>query len=190
LPVTASGEQALDFIGPSVDLGFRIAKFCDSRRFVLSADLALMLLDAVEATEVSRKRFRIHLESMESLKGVADNRPYPILWIDMNDGEHLLEERLLGIRRDFRSDDLKDYLREFIDNSPHLRRPFIDQDPDSRYSRIDPTLRQLRDQLAAEDSSRHYLDSGEADIPPEGSPASLKEPVVPGSQVGPPATPQ
>lgn len=173
-----SEDQAktLDFIGPSIDLGFRIAKFCDERRFVISADLALMLLDAVDALEIDRKHFHIHLHGRESLKGVIGNKPYPILWLDMRDGQPLLEERLLGIQRDFRSDDLKDYLRQFLDETPQLRRPFIAGDGHHRYGAEDPKLTELREEMRAEETNRHYLSQGESEPPGEGAPREPSPP--------------
>jgi hypothetical protein len=144
--------------------------------------LALMVLDAVDALEVDRSLFRIHLEAMERLKGVIGNEPYPILWLDMRDGKPLLEERLLGISRDFHSDDLKDYLRQFIDLVPQLRRPFIDGDRDSRYGTADDALTELRDEMIAEETNRHYLSGGEADKPPQGE---GKEPRDPPDSLGP-----
>lgn len=174
-PSDAQGKT-LDFIGPSIDLGFRIARFCDARRFVVSADLALMLLDAVDALDVERHHFHIHLHGRESLKGVIGNEPYPILWLDMRDGMPLLEERLLGVQRDFRSDDLKDYLREFLDDTPRLRRPFIAGDADHRYGTEDPDLAELREEMRAEETNRHYLSEGESEQPGEGAPRELSPP--------------
>lgn len=158
----AAGEHGsapfLDFIGPSMDLGFRIAKYTTVRQFVISADLALMLLDASDHLETDRKLFQLHLHGLEPLKGVIDNEPYPIFWIDMRDGAPLLEETLLGVRRDFRADDIKEYLRSFIDGTPKLRRPFIENDQLARYSAPDKELEELRQEMQAEGTLRFYTD--------------------------------
>ncbi len=177
-PVTNSEIKignALDFIGPAIDLGFRISKFSSVRRFTLSADLALMLLDAVDKCEIDRKHFHVYLHGREFLKGVIGNEPYPITWLDMNDGDLDLEEQLLGVHRDFRPDHLKDFLRSFIDATPLLRRPFINGDNDTRYGMIPPELEELRMEMQAEDSDRTYLTSqGNDDADAEGEPREIK----------------
>jgi hypothetical protein len=172
-----TGESAvLDFIGPSIDLGFRIAKFCDDRRFVVSADLALMLLDGVDKREVERSLFHLHLHGLEVLKGVNANNPYPVFWIDMLDGAIVPEEQLLGIRREFHSDTTKDYLRTFIDRMSSLRRPFIEGDSDERYGTPDAELTDIRDEMRAEESNRNYLCGGEEDSPTTNEARAPKEP--------------
>jgi hypothetical protein len=50
---TAEGMESLDFVGPSIDLGFRIARFADPHKFVLSADLALMMLDMFDELQIN-----------------------------------------------------------------------------------------------------------------------------------------
>jgi hypothetical protein len=174
---TRDGGVTLDFIGPSIDLGFRLTKFADTRRMVLSADLALMILDAVDRVEIPREHFHLHLHGREVLKGVIEGEPYPVVWIDMRDGQPDIEERLLGIRRDFRSDDLKDFLRRFIDATPKLRRPFIAIDNDSRYNSADPELDKLREEMEAEELSRNYQKT-EAEPAPQDT-GQRKEPKPP-----------
>lgn len=169
-----TNEGNLDFIGPSMDLGFRIAKYTTVRQFVLSADLAMMLLDSIDLIEAPRKHFQMHLHGLEQLKGVIDNEPYPIFWVDTRDGEILLEEKLLGVHRDFRADDIKEYLRHFIDKTQKLRRPFIDGDPNSRYSKPNCDLEKLRASMQEQESNRHYSAS-EAPAPTGES----REPKVP-----------
>jgi hypothetical protein len=176
IPSDGGNNSLLDFIGPSIDLGFRIARFCDGRRFAVSADLALMLMDAVDKSEVDRKHFQVHLHGCEVLKGVIANEPYPVFWIDMLDGAAVLEEKLLGIRRDFRADDVKDYLRDFIDKTGSLRRPFIEGDADPRYGTPDQELATIREEMKAEESNRHYLNDGEEDRPPTEEAKDIRPP--------------
>lgn len=181
LEVEGRATKIIDYIGPSIDLGFRIAKFSDTRRFPLSADLALMLLDAVDRSETARQQFHLHLHGLEELKGVISGAPYPVFWIDMRDDRALLEERLMGLHRDFRPDDARDYLRAFIDSYiPHLRRPFIDGDKDERYGKIDPKLKKLRDKFESDDTMRGYTEEGERKAPPaKGKRKTPREPMLP-----------
>ena len=177
---SVSGET-LDFIGPSLDLGFRLSKFADERRFILSADLALMLLDAVHRRKIDSQLFKIFLHGKEHLKGVIDNRPYPVVWLDFGDDEKDLEERLLGTARKSEHSAMIDYLNKFIDkNSPALFRPFIQGDSDSNYSTISPAFCGLREKMQGEDSGRGFeTDSARGEPEPEGLPKLPKPPDAP-----------
>jgi hypothetical protein len=93
----AGGEPIQDYIGPSIDLGFRVAKFADERRFTMSADLALMLLDGVHRLEWEKEEFFLVLHGREVLKGVIGNESYPIVFLHTSDGKPDHEERLLGV---------------------------------------------------------------------------------------------
>jgi hypothetical protein len=174
---SASG-QLRDYIGPMMDLGFRLAPFASKQKFVVSAELALMLLDAVDRIEFPRGKLLVIYEGRHLLKGVIANEPYPVLWIDTRDGEQTREEKVLGIRRDDRSNELRDFLREFLDETPRLRRPFIEGDPDPKYGEIPLVLEQLRERMIAEESQRHYRSAIE-DVQPKGKPRSLAPPKLP-----------
>lgn len=176
LEIPSSTGNTLDFIGPAIDLGFRITKFANPRRFVLSADLALVVLDAIHRTECESRQFQIHLHGRESLKGVIGNEPYPIIWLDMRDGDSDLEEELLGIKPVHLPDKLVSYLRDFLERTPTLMRPFIEGDRDSRYSKIPENMSDLRAQMQAEETDRGYsVPTGEES---EGQkPLSIKEPL-------------
>lgn len=70
--------SVVDFLGPDVDVGFRIAKFSDKKKLVLSANLAKCLIsycagDAIEASHLK-------IVGIEALRGVWNGRPYPIIW--------------------------------------------------------------------------------------------------------------
>jgi hypothetical protein len=177
LEMQASGVTTLDFIGPGIDLGFRIARFSDTRRFILSADLALLILDSIDRTECSGNHFQIHFQGKESLKGVIGNAPYPILWLDMHDGTDDQEDLLLGVKRTPQPDVLKPYLRNFLDNTPTLMRPFIDGDSDSKYSQIPPGHDAMRREMEAEESGRGYY-AGTNGEPEGGQDIILKRPRI------------
>lgn len=78
IPELSSGDGAphIDFIGPDLDLGFRISKFAKPASLTLSLDLAEMLLSAEVAPPVD-----LYLVGSEPLKGVLFGRPYPIIWM-------------------------------------------------------------------------------------------------------------
>lgn len=81
VPELSSGEGVhLDYIGPDIDLGFRISKFSRPASMTLSLDVLELVLGAQNAG-----RCAIYLMGREPLKGVMFGRPYPILW--MHDAE-------------------------------------------------------------------------------------------------------
>jgi len=147
----------VDYIGPAVDLGFRIARFADERRLILSADLAMMTLDALHHLEIAGDSLQLHLHGRESLKGVIENRPYPVVWLDMGDKDKELEEKLLGTKREPNHKDLLEYLRRFIDRTPKLIRPFIVGDSAEKYRRIPASFEELRADMMAEEDDRGFL---------------------------------
>jgi hypothetical protein len=68
-----------DFLGKQIDSGFRTAKNAASDRCSLSLELAWLLADAVHS-EILSAKFSYH--GRQTLKGVINDRPYPIVTID------------------------------------------------------------------------------------------------------------
>jgi len=62
-----------DYIGPSIDCGFRLKEHASPDRCVISIDLAYCLLLASGPPP-------IYLDGKRVLKGVLQGAPYPILW--------------------------------------------------------------------------------------------------------------
>lgn len=77
IPELSASDVAphVDYIGPDLDLGFRISKFARPASLVLSLDLVELLLDASNVSGLS-----LYLVGQEELKGVMFGRPYPIIW--------------------------------------------------------------------------------------------------------------
>lgn len=63
-----------DYIGPDIDLGFRLAKFATPSAVVASLRLAGTMLSAANADLVD-----FQLAGEEPLKGILGDRPYPII---------------------------------------------------------------------------------------------------------------
>jgi len=70
------GIREMDFIGPDLDLGFRLSKFARPGCVTLSFDIADLVLTARNASEAS-----LYLIGAEELRGVMFGRPYPIIWM-------------------------------------------------------------------------------------------------------------
>jgi len=109
-----------DFIGPSIDIGFRLSKFSDQRKFVVSVDLALMLVKHTN-------HLKLFYDGEHTIKGFLSDKPYPIIWVDMNDIESN-EERKLG-KSHADPKQLQDFCIKYIkDTGKPLIIPFIDKD--------------------------------------------------------------
>jgi hypothetical protein len=78
IPELSTGDSGrhVDFIGPDIDLGFRIAKFSRPGSLVVSLDALELLLAASNLD-----RAALYLVAREELKGVMFGRPYPIVWM-------------------------------------------------------------------------------------------------------------
>lgn len=78
IPELSSSEAVphVDFIGPDIDLGFRLSKFARPACMVVSLDLLELVLGAANLASV-----KLHLVGREELKGVMFGRPYPIVWL-------------------------------------------------------------------------------------------------------------
>jgi len=78
-----SSNEILDFIGPQMDEGFRIAKsFSRCGQTVISLELAYFLLNNKKGSidEISP----IYFLGMDELKGVWNGNKYPILWYSID----------------------------------------------------------------------------------------------------------
>lgn len=88
-------NQRLDFLGPSIDTGFRVSSQASKRKFVLSVDLAwafaLLTGNFADNDDYSypehwvTRTFRY--AGRINLKGVLNEEDYPIFWIDMLVGD-------------------------------------------------------------------------------------------------------
>lgn len=76
-------QLQLDFLGPDIDLGFRLSKYAVKKIIVVSAELALLLKrletpDGFSQKETFIDNFRI--VDFAKLKGIWNDRYYPIIW--------------------------------------------------------------------------------------------------------------
>jgi hypothetical protein len=70
----------LDFLGPDIDIGFRISKFALQNKLVIDSKLACLLTKLETDLTEDNISERMRIISYERLKGVWDNRHYPIVW--------------------------------------------------------------------------------------------------------------
>jgi len=136
----ATGCQ-LDYVGPSVDLGFRLREHATPRRLVVSADLVWLLCrthDSCSDRERRRCRFlaipHVGYDGRHGLKGILGGQPYPLLWIeaDPDNGidraeDAILRRPLSGHTPDRdRVDDIGRFCALFLNGrTPLQSRPYI-----------------------------------------------------------------
>lgn len=127
-----SGDMFKDFIGPSMDTGFRIASLATPRKFAITIDLAYMLAHSAEAgipkhlTLNYLKAPLFQYDGRVPLKGVSDGAPYPFFWVDMKDDEELLEveDDLMGRKR-LKCADVLPFCTKFFSEKKRVRGAFM-----------------------------------------------------------------
>lgn len=67
-----------DFIGPDVDVGFRITRFAHRNVLTVSAELTGLMLGHAKGEWIDFNNFRI--VALKALKGIWKERLYPIVW--------------------------------------------------------------------------------------------------------------
>lgn len=84
---TTTKRSHIDFLGQDIDLGFRMSKHVVRKRFVVSADLAYLLIQLKNSDRKNNELAKSLLDKMKIvsykfLKGIWNNRRYPIIWFD------------------------------------------------------------------------------------------------------------
>lgn len=82
-----------DFLGPSIDAGFRVAKFSTPAKMFLSLEVSYLLLNIANDYNKKNKQcdFLIGYHGKEIMKGVIDERPYPLFFIHTETNEEEVE---------------------------------------------------------------------------------------------------
>lgn len=117
----------IDFIGPAIDIGFRLATLSTSRKFVISLDVARCL------AESNSSKIKIFYDGRIYLKGVIGGIEYPVFWICMSNSTELdhHEDRLIS-KRPCPSSSIKEFCSSFYeDESNPSYAPFIITDSDT-----------------------------------------------------------
>jgi hypothetical protein len=118
----------IDFIGPAIDIGFRLTKKATPRKFILSIDTIFLyvlseLSGKLKKTPSSRDA-KIHYDGAEALPGVLGGLPYPLFWIDMIDPS--TSEALSDGFRDVKPIDSPQEILDFFDAFYKEQKSYID----------------------------------------------------------------
>lgn len=115
-----SKEPKVDYIGPSIDIGFRLSKYSVETKMVISVDLAYLLLKDIE------NKLVLVFEGRHKLKGVGGDRGYPLIYVIVDAvSPNAAEVEAIG-KPDIAK--LNIFVKEFL-NSKGFNIPFILSDP-------------------------------------------------------------
>ncbi len=186
-----------DFVGPTIDTGFRLTSLSTPRRLPVNVELAYLLAYS-NAKPTLEKAMPIYYAGRQHLKGVLDGKHYPIFWIDTKHDDQLVqsEDLLSTDLKQLEWAKLKDFIDRFLEENPkHLFRPFVSESSDKNFMKrpehYDETLRVLaarwkqeNEKLVIENqavggSSPDSTDPTEQDAPPEFVENIIDEPKKP-----------
>jgi hypothetical protein len=128
----ARDKVSVDFVGPAIDIGFRLSQLATARKFIISLDTAYLM--AVHDDEATPK---IYYDGMTHLKGVMGGMHYPVFWLDASDQSPIerAEDDLLN-RKSCDFDDVSRFCRAFYNETTHYAHaPFILTDTDPKIKR-------------------------------------------------------
>lgn len=74
-------HNTIDFLGPEIDLGFRLSKYGHSNTVVIGAKLASVLYSLKNKKSINNNYLKdIHIVDFQKLKGIWRDKVYPIIW--------------------------------------------------------------------------------------------------------------
>jgi len=134
---TAPKGVIVDYIGPSIDIGFRLSQFSSARKFIISVDIAYVLAIANPGDMTKDPVFTIHYDGSHALKGVLGGLRYPVFWLDLSPPEALerFEDGLTTLSPVSR-DRLREYCNRFYtEHESYMFPPFIYSDSEQQIKR-------------------------------------------------------
>lgn len=129
-------ESYYDFIGPGIDIGFRISSLSSTQKMVVSLDVAYILALAQFKVGAGFRREGIYYDGRTSLKGVFAGRRYPIFWINISRDDSFDQEEVKiqqPIIQDYISDICAKYYKRY---EVYTHPPFIWNDPSEAISDV------------------------------------------------------
>ena len=132
LPGPTKAQMVKDFLGPSIDLGFRLSKFASEDRLVVSASLAHLIVSA-PAFVGKKEEFCLPLcfGGLVEAKGVK-NGVHPLIWHSVNSSAEsrlclVSKEKLLPFLRKehFKGVDILPFIIDDGDANPRYDEEYI-----------------------------------------------------------------
>ncbi|MYL39055.1 NUDIX domain-containing protein [Halobacillus litoralis] len=148
-----------DFLGPDIDLGFRIASYSEKGKLVISADLAYILYK--NRVNIEDKNPEMNIEKYVkivdyvSLKGIWKGRKYPIIWFYDNWG---LKENMFEYDEHFESSTINKIIsNDFVlPGVERLHKMFMDLDLIERVNRMHDMINEASPP-GTSDSEQHLI---------------------------------
>jgi hypothetical protein len=142
VPTTIQGgnRTIVDFIGSSIDCGFRLTKFSSSRRLTVSLDLLWLLIESKRNCSEARLfdwiKFRFY--GSHELKGVFSGKPYPVFWCDLYQDKTPAEDNWNCLPPLCDNDELIKFCEKTAGRikSHDFIRPFVSNDPVGLFSTV------------------------------------------------------
>jgi len=143
----------VDYVGPSMDTGFRLAAMATPRKLLISIEVAY-LLSKINQTWIDRIYRRIRLGSefslcfdgKYSLKGVMGGKPYPVFYVDCGGDEAInsMEDNIRSVDPSLNLRSVCDYCEFFFDKYERFfQRPTI-VDPKAEYRSSNRICEEIR----------------------------------------------
>jgi len=141
-----------DFLGPTIDTGFRLTSKATSRKMIISVDVAYLLAGA-HMPDPTRNNSALKFPCIKydgrcELKGVLGGRPYPLFWIDLRDGAATKEDALLPEQKTLGREPILEFCNEFYEEHKTLMMtPFIVNEDISQYPQIPENYQECLEHL-------------------------------------------
>ena len=168
-PVTINdqGVQPTDFVGPGIDIGFRISSMATSQKMVLSLDVAYLLSITTPDHRIGRDPRPIYYDGRFYFKGVFEGTRYPIFWIDISRNQSLDKDELEILPHSDKTKIIKTCKTFYDEHYKHfIHTPFIWNDlsdktdmPEKYKVWLLDALTAYRQALAVSDQSRAMAES-------------------------------
>lgn len=136
----------LDYVGPSMDTGFRLSTLATSRRMPISIELAHILANTHDKgrSQFGGEELRVFFSGRRDLKGVLAGEGYPHFWLDSwnhQDNEIIKLEDTFMKENQLDWNDVNKYCELFIKQQQDyliMAYPYIDNDPDNLFNSYQP----------------------------------------------------
>lgn len=134
----SDNDLIIDYIGPSIDTGFRLSSLSTTRKMIISVDVAFIISLTDQSKPKGMRNVSIFFDGTKPLRGVIGGDPYPIFWIDtLPRSEIFQKEDALNSTAHVSIEKVKDYCYSFYEHyQDFFFAPFIG-DP-SKQTASDP----------------------------------------------------
>ncbi|MCB1078622.1 MAG: hypothetical protein KDM64_12410 [Verrucomicrobiae bacterium] len=171
-----------DYIGSSIDTGFRLCRFASPRRFVVGVEVAYVVAHLNDPLAGE-----LHYDGRHEIRGVLKGMPYPIIWVDcfadskppLLSAVAMAEDKITGRHAEGSNPkELESFLTAWIKStSGEIQFPFPPRQEDSRFPL--PSDYGDREQKKREEFERVYLQrEGEGETDGNMAPSTETESLI------------